>query len=243
MMRGNPLRGASYLVQGFKLLNKSGVRRFVAIPLLINTLLFGGLIWFGTAQFEDLLNWLLPEWLDWLRWLLWPLFALTVLTAAFFTFTLVANLLGAPFNGLLASAVERHIGGTTIPAGTALSVTMTLGQEVRKFAYLIVRAIPLLILSVIPVVNLLAPVAWFVFSAWMLTLEYGDYPLGNRNIDFKQQRALARQRPLTSFGFGAATLAATLIPIVNFFVMPAAVAGATLMWQRELADAEARPVG
>ena len=32
------------------------------------------------------------------------------------------------------------------------------------------------------------------------------------------------------------TLVLTLVPVLNFFVMPAAVIGATLMWNQELSD-------
>ena len=33
-----------------------------------------------------------------------------------------------------------------------------------------------------------------------------------------------------SLGFGAAVTAAMMVPVLNFLVMPAAVAGATLLW-------------
>ena len=35
--------GPGYLIQGFALLRKPGLRRFVVIPLSVNVLLFGGL--------------------------------------------------------------------------------------------------------------------------------------------------------------------------------------------------------
>ena len=40
----------------------------------------------------------LPEWLRWLDWLLWPLFGIIVFGAVFFGFSLVANLIAAPFH-------------------------------------------------------------------------------------------------------------------------------------------------
>ena len=43
----------------------------------------------------------LPEWLHWLDWLPWPLFGIIVFGAVFFGFSLVANLIAAPFNGRL----------------------------------------------------------------------------------------------------------------------------------------------
>ena len=76
-MSSSPINGASYVLTGLRWLPKSGLRGFVAIPLLINTLLFGAGLWWSTGQFERLdrtvAGWL-PDWLSWLHWLLWPLF-------------------------------------------------------------------------------------------------------------------------------------------------------------------------
>lgn len=234
--------GIKYFIRGFGLLNRPGVRRYVYIPLLVNSLLFAALIGFGGTEFSHLLNWLLsflPSWLDWLRWLLWPLFALLALIVVFFTFSIVANLIGAPFNSLLSAAVERHLHGHS--AAADLSWTQSLHEilpalvdELRKLAYLAVWGFPLLILTVMPVLNFAAPVLWGGFGAWMLVVQYGDYPMGNHGINFRAQRRLLRACPGTSMGFGGAALIATMTPFLNFLVMPAAVAGATVMWVERL---------
>jgi CysZ protein len=39
-----------------------------------------------------------------------------------------------------------------------------------------------------------------------------------------------------AIGFGLATLAATMIPFINFLVIPAAVAGATALYLEQLRD-------
>jgi CysZ protein len=105
-------RGVGYVLTGLRWLPRAGLRGFVAIPLLINTLLFGGGIWLGASQLERLdravQGWL-PDWLAWLHWLLWLLFALTALVVIFYAFSLVANAIAAPFNGLLAERVEKMI--------------------------------------------------------------------------------------------------------------------------------------
>ena len=41
---------------------------------------------------------------------------------------------------------------------------------------------------------------------------------------------------MTGLGFGMAVMTATLIPLVNFMVMPAAVAGAAAIWIERLKD-------
>jgi CysZ protein len=116
-MRGNPFAGAACMLQGLRLIGQPGLRRFVAIPLLVNSLLFAGLIWLGWHELETLTAWLegwLPSWLSWLRWLLWPLFVLTALLIVFYGFSVVANTIAAPFNGLLAERVEQYLTGQTV---------------------------------------------------------------------------------------------------------------------------------
>ncbi|NOQ81802.1 MAG: sulfate transporter CysZ, partial [Methylophaga sp.] len=71
---------------------------------------------------------------------------------------------------------------------------------------------------------------WVVFSSWVLAIDYHDYPMGNHQLKFPQQRALLRQKRSLALGFGLATLGATMIPFVNFLVIPAAVAGATALY-------------
>jgi CysZ protein len=98
--------------------------------------------------------------------------------------------------------------------------------------------IPLLLLLVIPGVNLFAPLAWALFGAWMLAIEYADYPMGNHDYYFAQEKALlAKHRPL-ALGFGGVLLVMTLVPVLNFLAMPVGVAGATALWVERLAEAE-----
>ena len=75
----NKHTGMHHLLTGLRLLRQPGLRRYVAVPLLVSTCCFAGAL-FGLGYWLDiLLDTLLgklPDWLDWLRYLLWPLFAL-----------------------------------------------------------------------------------------------------------------------------------------------------------------------
>jgi len=234
----NPITGAGYLLRGLKLIIQPGLRRFVAIPLAINLVLFAGLIWFGASQFEALLNSVMPElpdWLQWAEWLLWLLFGVSALLVLFFAFSLLANIVAAPFNGLLAEAVEVHLTGEQLDGDSGwkkmlAELVPTFIDELRKLLYLLAWTIPFLILFLIPGINIIAPFAWFAFMAWMLVLEYADYPMGNHGLRADEQKLCLRKKRLMSLGFGGAVSVATMIPVVNFLVMPAAVAGATAMW-------------
>lgn len=247
-MIGDAVRGVGCFTAGLRMLSQPGLRRYVVGPLLLNAVLFTALIWFGAAGFADLVDWLLsplPGWLDWLRYLLWPLFALTALIAIFFTFSLIANLIGAPFNGLLAEAVERRLTGQRVEDSGGwkriiADIVPALLGELRKLGYFVLRAVPLAILFLIPGLNLAAPFLWAAFGAWMLAIEYGDFPMGNHDIRFVAQREILRRRRGLALGFGGAAMVTTLIPFVNFLVMPAAVAGATQLWVRHLREEHGR---
>jgi CysZ protein len=240
-----PLSGLGYLIKGIGLIAKPGLRRFVAIPFLVNVLVFSTAIYAGVAWFEGFLAWIeaqVPSWLQWLQWLLWPIFILTLLVLVFYTFGVVANLIASPFNALLAEKVELHLTGRPLDEGGGLAKALrdlipTLLDELRKALYALLWAVPFLLLFLIPGINLAAPVLWFLYTAWMLAFQYVDYPMSNHGHKFSAIRARLRRRRLQGLGFGAATAGMTLVPVLNFIVMPAAVAGATAFWVNELRDA------
>ncbi len=242
-MKNNPLAGFRHALSGLSLIFQPQLRPFVIVPLLINILVFSLLIWGGSELFTNLLERLLPadSWLNYLKWLVWPLFALTVVLLVFYTFTVIANLLAAPFNGLLAEKVEMVLTGKEIDQGSDWKQLLkdflpSLYSEVKKLLYFVMRAVPLLILFLIPGVNIAAPFLWLAFSAWYLALEYGGYPMGNHGILFSEQHARLKRIRLSSLGFGAGLLLLMAIPGVNFLAMPAGVAGATALWTKELSD-------
>jgi len=248
-MSANPVSGAGYLLRGARLVLRPGLRRYVVIPLLINVAVFATLVVLGARRLgvlvDSLMTWL-PDWLDWLAALLWPLFVLVALLVVFFGFSLLANLIAAPFNGLLAEAVEREITGEAGSGpGTPLvaEVARTLASEVNKLGYFALRALPLLLLFAVPGLNLAAPFLWFAFSAWMLALEFSDFPMGNHGIAFREQRRILAGRRLLGLSFGATVMLALMVPLVNFLVIPVAVAGATAMWVDRLRDAVPRAAG
>lgn len=246
-MISQTLKGISHVRDGFKLIKLRGVKRYVAIPALINIILFTAAIWYGYLKFDSLLEQKLPNWLDWLEFLIWPLFFIAALVIVFFAFTLVANIFGAPFNGVLSQKIEDKIDNKTEPAEeNSAEDTKTnylellrgarigISNEFRKLFYIAIRAIPLLFIWLIPGINLLAPIIWFLFGSWLLAIEYLDYPMGNRDFTFKQQLTLIKQNRFLCLGMGIGLMVMTIIPVLNFFAMPVGVAAATSLWTKHL---------
>ena len=240
-MGNNPVNGAFYFLRGFALIFQPGIRAYVVVPLLINITVFTALIYFGAGQLQSFLDSMLPEWLEWMKWLLLPLFLIAGLLIAFFTFNMVANLIAAPFNGLLAEAVERKLTGRGPEEGGLKKMIADIGRtfasEIRKLVYIGLRGVPILLLMLVPGVNVAASMLWILFSAWMLAVAYADYPMGNHGIAFTEQRELLARRRWLSVGFGGSVMFGLAVPVLNFLVIPSAVAGATAMWVDKLRDA------
>ena len=106
-------------------------------------------------------------------------------------------------------------------------------DSLRLFIFAVVVGIPLFVFGLIPVVGeTVVPVLTAVFGGWVLALELTGVPFERRGLRLVQRRqVLRRQRPL-ALGFGVATFVCFLIPLGAVLVMPAAVAGATLMTRR-----------
>lgn len=238
------IRGVKYFLSGFESIQQPGIRRYAVLPILVNILLFGSGIYLLGGQFSSLLESYLPDsegyWII-LWYIVWVIFGLLILIVVFFTFTLLANLIGSPFNGPLAAAVERRLDNhldQDSDSNVIGEIAKAISGELRKWLYYLFWGIPLVILTLISIpVAILAPVAsflWLVFGAWILAIEYLDYPMGNHNYTFLSIKATLKQYRMLSLGFGAAVMCFTLIPVINLVVMPAAVAGASKLWVREI---------
>ena len=227
--------GAGYLFKGFELIRLKGIRRFVFIPLIINLLLFSCAFYFMFIKLDHYMamftTWL-PSWLDWLSAVLWPLIVLTVLVIFSFLFSTAANWIAAPFNGLLSEKIESILVGEAAPNGKVLDlvkdVPRTLAREWKKLAYYIPRFLVFFILLwVLPVIG---QVIWFLFIAWMMAVQYKDYPFDNHKIPFHTMKESLKAHQGLSYSFGITVALFAMIPIVNLVIMPVAICSATAIW-------------
>jgi len=171
---------------GLKRLWHPSLRWLVLAPLVINLAVYAVLIGVSVQWLSGWLDSLMstvPDWLQAVVWLIWLLFAVMAMVVTAFTFNLLANLLGSPFYGLIAERVLAQARG-----GSADLATVSMGQvawqsflrQLQFLRYLLPRSLGIalltLIVSFIPVVNLLAPVIAGLWAAWSLALQYLDYP-------------------------------------------------------------------
>ncbi|VEB26868.1 putative sulfate transport protein CysZ [Actinobacillus lignieresii] len=233
--------GFHYFIYGWRLMLQRRLMPFVLIPVAINAVLMIALLWFFISHIAGWADWIvsfMPSWLDWLTMILVPLAVLSLIMLFYFTFTTITNFIAAPFNALLAEKVELQLTGEQLNNMTVAEmlkdVPRMLKREWQKMAYSIPRFIALFLLSFVPVVGqTVVPVLTFVFGAWLLAIQYCDYPFDNHKISFKRMRNALGQRKILNFTFGTFVSIFTALPFVNLVVMPVAVCGATAMWVEE----------
>ena len=229
------LSGAAILARAIQIIKRPDVRLYAIVPLLINVVLFGGLIWYGYAQLSPTVDWILsfvPGFLDFLRWIIWSFITGLTTIVVFFTFTPIANIVAAPFNALLSERIEAVLTGKSLESNASFTeiAISSIRSQFGKLIYILLWSLGLLLISFIPVINFISPLLWIVFGSWLLSLEYFDYPMGNHDLSFANQKKQLGERRGLALGFGGSVMVLTTIPLINFIVMPLAVAGATIIW-------------
>ena len=173
------------------------------------------------------------------------MFVLLALVIYAFTFTVFANLIGSPFYGIIAERVISLERGNSDEIQTSASALLTTAwssflRELQIIAYMLPRTVGIalvtLVISFVPVINILAPLIAASWAAWSLALQYMDYPADSDDVSFAEVRQRAGKQRILSLSFGLSALAAAAIPLVNLLLLPATVIGGTLLWCRQYSD-------
>ncbi len=237
------LEGLKFWLQGLGWAARKDLRAFILIPLFLNILFWILLIYFGIQYFNNnvwlgLPSWW-PEFLDPISdWVFNFLFGLVfvLLTPLLVTgFAILANIIAAPFNGLLSEMVLNRVQSDRINQPLTVKylwdmMIRTLIREARKFMYYFPRLLLIVVLMLIPGVNLLAPFVWVLFGAWMAAIQYLDFPADNQGLDFETTLKRVRSEIPSALGLGFVVLTVSLVPFLNFIVIPVTVIAATLLW-------------
>lgn len=214
------------------------------LPALLSGVLYIGLLVLLIRFLPDLsaqATWFADGWDTWLRDTV-RFFAgagvlgLSVLLAII-TFTAVTLLIGDPFYETISKRVEDRFGG--VPDEVEVSILESLrrsaADSIRLIGISVLVAIPLFFLGLIPVVGqTVVPVIGGAAGGWLLALELTGVPFQRRGQRLRHRRGALRGRKPLALGFGVAVFVAFLIPLGAVFLMPAAIAGATLLARRSL---------
>jgi len=134
----------------------------------------------------------------------------------YFLFMVATNVIASPFYDAVSRKIIPEAAG-----GEGLGLFRIVLEELKKAVF--VLAVPL-VLMLLPVAGqILSPLAAMVFLGW----DFADFSLSRERPSFSGRLGYVRRRFFLLLGFGAPLL----ITILNIFLFPFAIVGATLLYR------------
>lgn len=237
--------GVGLLLQGFRLVFSSPRRVLVgAIPAVITALLMIGGLVLLVSNINDLVAWLTGFASDWsealrttVRIAIGVSIVVLLVGLSVLLFTAVSLIIGGPFYEYIAEQVEDELGG--VPDAEQASWLRCAWVGARDAVLLVciavLCAIPLFAAGFIPVLGqTVVPVVAVCINGYLLGIELTAIPFTRRGRSLKERRrALATRRAMV-LGFAVPTYLLCLIPLAALLVIPAAMAGGTVLSHRLL---------
>ncbi|NKI43119.1 EI24 domain-containing protein [Streptomyces physcomitrii] len=218
------------------------------LPGLLTLVLYAAALTSLALWGSELVGWATPFADDWsspwqglFRGLLTVvLFALALLLSVL-TFTAVTLLVGQPFYEKLSERVDRSVSPDGLAPESGLPLLRELWISARDSLRILLRAglwgVLLFACGFVPVAGqTVVPVVGIFVTGFFLTEELTAIALQRRGVELRERLALLRSHKRLVWGFGAPLAATFLVPFVAVFLMPGAVAGATLLARRLLGE-------
>ena len=208
--------------------------------MLINLLIYGSVFIFSYSWFMNSVDkWLGIEnteagfWLKLIHTALLIIGFLLLLFICYLLFTVLGNIITAPFNEEISQRVEEIVtaGGVLHKMGFWEDAYISILGEVQKLLFYLVILLLIFCLNIIPLAgSILATVIGVIFSCFYNALDFLDYPMTRKKIKFREKLKVTRKGKLITFGFGLTAFLLMLLPIVNVFMKPILVAAGTSLY-------------
>jgi CysZ protein len=150
------------------------------------------------------------------------------------TYTAVTLLIGEPFYAAISRQVEGEVPGE-VEVGFWRGLGRSVTDSARVLAVTPLFGLPLFLAGFVPVVGqTLVPVAGATAGGWLLALQLAAGPFDRRGLRLADRRRALRAHLPETLGFGTAVFVCFLLPGGAVLLMPAAVAGGTMLARRVL---------
>jgi CysZ protein len=156
------------------------------------------------------------------------------------TFTTVTLIVGQPFYERIWRHVEERAGGIgqERASGFWRSTGRGIADGLRMLVPALLVGLALFLVGLVPVAGTaLAAILGAFVGGWYLTIELTGLAFEARGVGLRDRRRALRSRRALTRGFGVATYLLFLVPLGAVIVMPAAVAGATLLARQVAGEA------
>ena len=239
-------RGARTLLGGFGWWRRRPATMMLGLmpAALVGLLLTGALVALGlslpgvTSAVTPFAEGWMPVWRDLLRLVVGTAFFGGAVIISIVSFTALTLVVGDPFYERIWRRVETDLGGAVPEGGSPFWASVVDGLALVGKGILV--AILAGLVGLIPVVGSIAGfLTGVLFTGWLLADELSSRAFAARSMSRVERRAVLRAHRARALGFGVATQLFFLIPLGAVAVMPAAVAGSTVLARSLLAGADA----
>jgi len=232
--------GALSFLAGFRLLFsqarlRSVLWRMLVLLAVLLVVLSTGVFWLSSS----LADMFMPGGDAWyvhlLAWLAWFFSFILALVAGVLSFAALGSIAAAPWLDELCIIVEG-LEGTDTPL-PKLSWSQTVMASIWNILMPLLGFLPwallALVLLLVPVVGtIVASLIFAVAGARLLSFEFMDAPAGRRGWKWHERKCEFRDKKWFYFGFSGLASLLLVIPVLNLFVLPAAVVGLSRVFSR-----------
>jgi CysZ protein len=151
---------------------------------------------------------------------------------ALLSYTALTLAIGDPFYERISQRVEERYGSSAAGVNLPWSkeFARSVGEGVRLLVFSVVVGVIVFLVGLIPVVGqVVGPVAGALVGGWGLAVELTGIPFARRGVRLRDRRRVLRRHRWLAMGFGVSVFLCFFVPLGAVIVMPAAVAGATLL--------------
>lgn len=237
--------GSRLLLRGFQLVFSSPRRVLVGmLPALLTAVLMIGGIVLLASNIGDLSAWatgFASDWSEGLRVTVQVAVGVSFVGAALglsvLLFTAVSLIIGGPFYEYIAEQVEDELGGVpeAEQAGWWRCFVIGIRDAVLLIGLSLLFTIPLFFMGFIPFIGqTVIPVIAVSINAYLLSIELTGVPFTRRGRSLKDRRRALASRRAVVLGFAVPTYLLCLVPLAALVVIPAAMAGGTVLAHRLL---------
>lgn len=235
-------RGVGFVFRGAKLVyvEQPGLTRYWIVPIVVTSVTL--IACFGlVGHFHDALVsaiWGAPTGDDWLAWLaraahwifdalVWLVLGLLALVATM----LVGSVVAAPFNARLGEVLDARLTGHAAPPFALSRVVLDVVRTVAIEVVFFVLNVILFVASVaMPALAPALVIVGFVLTAYYFAIGYLEIPQVARDRTMGDRFRFLGRHAMAILGFGTGVGLFLFVPIVNLLFMPAAVAGAVMLF-------------
>ncbi len=219
----------------FKLINQLKLWKYFLIPVLIGLVL--GIVFISSAySFSDNLGGFLSKYWKWdfgkgfitglSSWLAG--FVILILGIILYKHLLMA--LAAPFMSPVSEKVEAHLTNTLVKNTSNFTSQLIRGIKVSGTSLIkeLLIILPLMILSFIPLIGLIAVVLIFYYQSYFVGIGNMDYTL-ERHLTYKESKVFMKKHKSIAVGNGLIFTLMLFIPIVGIMItLPIATVASTI---------------